>query len=289
MLRRQRTILKLLSVADGGVSATQLQKYIFLLRQETLFADDSTFYEFLPYKFGPYSFAAQREIETLTAYGYIQSANSSHNITDLGEAEALKADVDTTHAVRAIVSNYGTKPLRILLTDVYKRYPWFATKSDLVNLIPAGVKTQVAAPPAVYTIGYENCSVDGFLNKLIQAGIHRIIDVRANPVSRKYGFARSALTSLSTKMGLCYSHFPGLGISSIKRKEATTESDFVKLFSYYERDVLPSRPVEIAHVAELMKATPSVLVCMEKEAADCHRSRLATRIACLTDLGLVHL
>jgi uncharacterized protein YwgA len=289
MLRRQRTILKLLSTTDGGVSATQLQKYIFLLRKETVLCHDSTFYEFLPYRFGPYSFAAQREIETLTAYGYIQSAGSSHSITALGRIEAYRVDADTARAVLTVVSTYGKKPLHNLLKDVYTRYPWFATKSELVDLIPNGIAMPKTAPPAVYTIGYENCSVDGFLNRLIRAGIQRIIDVRSNPVSRKYGFARSTLAGLGAKMGLCYSHFPELGISSDKRKAATTKPDFTELFSFYEQRVLPSRTTEIANVAELMKLTPSVLLCMEKEAADCHRSRLATRIACLTSLGLVHL
>ena len=80
MLRRQRIILKLLSSAASGISATQLQKYVFLLREETFLRNDTTFYEFVPYKFGPYSFAAQREVETLTSYGYIEAATTSANV-----------------------------------------------------------------------------------------------------------------------------------------------------------------------------------------------------------------
>ena len=68
MLRRQRAILKLLSTAGGSLSATQVQKLLFLLRQETFLRSDSAFYDFLPYKYGPYSFAANREIEALVAY-----------------------------------------------------------------------------------------------------------------------------------------------------------------------------------------------------------------------------
>jgi hypothetical protein len=289
MLRRQRTILKLLSAADGALSATQLQKYIFLLREETFLCHDSTFYDFLPYRFGPYSFAAQREIETLTAYGYIESVGSSLCITALGKNEASKSEPDTVRAVLAIVSYYGKKPLQSLLKDVYARYPWFASNSELEDLIPTGAAKPKPAPPAVYTIGYEDRSVDGFLNKLIRTGIRRIIDVRANPVSRKYGFARSALASLAGKLGLGYSHFPELGISSDKRKGVGTRSEFAELFRYYERQILPARVAEMANVAEIMSATPSVLLCMEKEAVDCHRSHLATCIASLTNLNLVHL
>ena len=77
MLRRQRTILEVLSAANAPVSATQFQKLVFLLREETFLKQDSTFYEFLPYRFGAYSFCAQREIEALISYGYIDSEVSS--------------------------------------------------------------------------------------------------------------------------------------------------------------------------------------------------------------------
>jgi len=289
MLRRQRTILRVLSTADSTLSATQVQKYAFLLREETFLGRDATFYEFLPYKFGAYSFAAQREIEALTKYGYIESSASSLAVTRLGKAEANHADSDTARAVRAIVSKYGKTPVRALLKDVYARYPWYATNSELKDLIPADAPRLKTAAPAVYTIGYEDRSVDGFFNRLLRAGINQIVDVRANPVSRKYGFARSALAGLAGKLGLGYCHFPDLGIAPEKRRDVQTPSQFKELFGYYERQILPAKADAVAKVAELMKATASVLVCMEKEAVDCHRSRLASRIGSLTRLNIVHL
>ncbi len=289
MLRRQRTILRVLSAANGMVTATQLQKFTFLLREETILGQDGAFYEFLPYRFGAYSFAAQREIEALTTYGYIESTRSSLNLTDTGEKEASHVDSDTARAVLAIVSKYGRIPLNSLLRDVYRRYPWYASKSDRKDLMPAKMPELKAAPIAVYTMGYEERSVDGFLNKLLRTGIRRIIDVRANAVSRKYGFARSSLSTLAGKLGLGYCHCPELGISSAKRREVETPSEFRELFGYYERQILPIKADEVAKVAALIKSVPSVLVCMEKEAVDCHRSRLAARITALTDLNVVHL
>jgi Protein of unknown function, DUF488 len=289
MLRRQRTILRLLSAAGGKVSATQFQKYIFLLREETFLGHDAAFYEFLPYKYGPYSFAAQREIDALVAYGYIQSSSTSLEITTLGKTESSEVDSDTARAVLAVVSRYCKTPLRTLLKDVYARYPWYASNSDLKDLVPDDVPKPKAAPLAVYTMGYEDRSVDGFLNKLVRAGIRRIVDVRSNPVSRKYGFARSSLASLAEKLGLDYTHCPALGISSEKRRVVQTPAEFQELFGYYEREILPGEADAVAKVAELVRTVPSVLVCMEKEAVDCHRSRLATRIASLTSLKIVHL
>lgn len=289
MLRRQRTILRLLSAAGEQVSATQLQKYIFLLREETSLGRDSTFYEFLPYKYGPYSFAAQREIDTLVAYGYIKSSATSLEITTLGKTESTEVGSDAARAVLAIVSKYAKTPLRTLLKDVYARYPWYASNSDLKNLVPDDAPKPKSAPVAVYTMGYEDRSVDGFLNRLLRTGIRKVVDVRANPVSRKYGFARSSLASLAGKLGLGYTHCPELGISSEKRRDVETPDEFRELFGYYEREILPEEADAVAKVAELMKTVPSVLVCMEKEAVDCHRSRLATRVASLTNLKIVHL
>jgi hypothetical protein len=78
----------------------------------------------LPYKYGPYSFAAQREVEALTAYGYLALSGSSLALTPLGAREATNVDSDTTRAVRTIVSKYGKIGLQPLLKDVYARYPF---------------------------------------------------------------------------------------------------------------------------------------------------------------------
>ena len=289
MLRRQRTILKLFSTADCPIPATKFQKYVFLLRQETFLGRDSTFYDFLPYKYGPYSFAAQREIEALTAYGYLALSGSLLSLTTLGKREAVTVDSDTSRAVLAIVSKYGKIGLQPLLKDVYVRYPWYARNSELQELVPDGVKKPKRAAVAVYTIGYEGRSVDGFLDKLLHVGVRRIIDVRANPVSMKYGFAKSSLSSLAAKLSIGYVHCPQLGIPSSRRKQAHTDTDFRRLFNYYESQILPAQEDDAAKVAELMKVTPSVLLCMEREAANCHRGRLATRIAALNKLDVVHL
>jgi uncharacterized protein YwgA len=289
VLRRQRTILKLFSTANCPIPATKLQKYVFLLSHETFLGRDATFYDFLPYKYGPYSFAAQREVEALTAYGYLAPSGSSLTLTTLGAREAMTVDSDTTRAVLTIVSKYGKKGLQPLLKDVYARYPWYSRNSELQELVPDGAKESKKAPVAVYTIGYEGRSVDGFLDTLLHTGIRRIVDVRANPVSMKYGFAKSSLSSLAAKLGIGYVHCPELGIPSSRRKQAQTDTDFRKLFYYYENQILPAQEDDAAKVAELMKATPSVLLCMEREAVNCHRGRLATRIATLNNLDVVHL
>jgi uncharacterized protein YwgA len=293
MLRRQRTVLKLLSIADASVSVTQLQKLLFLLRTETFLGRDRAFYEFLPYKFGPYSFAAAREVESLVAYGYIESvasaSSTSLRVSELGIREGNAVDQDTSNAITAVFSKYGQVPLRALMKDVYSRYSWYASKSDAKDLVPADAPKAKIAAPAVYTIGYEDRSVDSFFDSLLKTGIRCIIDVRANPVSRKYGFARKSLSETASKLGITYSHHPELGISSDRRKGVESATEFRQLFSYYETRILAARRSEVETVANLMKSAPSVLLCMEKESRDCHRSRLASRLAASTGMSVIDL
>ena len=72
-----------------------------------------------------------------------------------------------------------------------------------------------------------------------------IIDVRANPVSRKYGFARRSLSETAAKLGLTYSHHPELGISSERRKGVETATDFRQLFNYYEARFFEQRQARL--------------------------------------------
>ena len=293
MLRRQRTILKLLGASGGSLSSTQVQKLLFLLRRETFLQNDRTFYDFVPYKFGPYSFAASRELEALVAYGYVKEvagrSSTILTIQTLGEREGEEVEADLARAVGKVANKYAGLSVRELMRDVYTRYPWFACKSDAKELVPKGAPSLARASVAVYTMGYETLSVDGFFGKLLELGIRRIIDVRSNPVSRKFGFAKKSMAAIAEKMGLEYVHVPELGIESERRKDVETAAEFRQLFGYYERHILTAGTVQIQQLSASMKESPSVLVCMEKEAVDCHRSRLATRIAATSGLKVVHL
>lgn len=293
MLRRQRTTLALLHEAKQAVPATQLFKLMFLLAQETFLKRDEAFYEFLPHKCGPYSFALNRELEALVSQCYLQEhhtgSTNTYTVTPLGTKEQRNVDSDTTRAVRLVYGKYGKLGIQPLLRDVYSRYPWFATRSELVHLIPQDVPRRVVAPPAVYTMGYEERSVDGFFDQLLRVGIRVILDVRANPISRKYGFAKKSLGTISGKLGMTYEHWPQLGISSGKRHGVETPSEFKQLFGYYDRVILPKVNADVMRMADHMRQTPSVLVCMERKAHDCHRSRLATILSGASGLSVVDL
>ena len=75
MLRRQKTVLALLAEAHEPMTSTLLVKLVFLLRRETILRDDPVFYDFVPYLYGPFSFALYRELDCLQRDGLVTNTD----------------------------------------------------------------------------------------------------------------------------------------------------------------------------------------------------------------------
>ena len=71
MLKRQKVLLALLDGVRRPLSLTSFVKLCFLLREETEVRKDAAFYGFVPYRFGPFSFALYRELEGLGRQSYV--------------------------------------------------------------------------------------------------------------------------------------------------------------------------------------------------------------------------
>lgn len=284
MIQRQKILLHFLHLAGGKASRLQLVKWLFLLAQESRAATSAAHYQFVPYKFGPFSFTLYQELEALIrdaeltapTENELQAAKPRFAAPPIGEP-ALELEIDRCW------QRYGHLGTTALLDTVYARYPWFTMNSDQKER--RAVKRPVVKP-AVFTAGYEGLQVDGFLNLLLQSGIQRLVDVRNNPVSRRYGFHKSTLAKLCDRLGIEYRHEPEVGIPSAWRTELDTQADYDRLFDRYERDILPAQPDAIGRIAALVKAAPSVLVCQECEPRCCHRTRLAKRVADATGLPI---
>jgi uncharacterized protein (DUF488 family) len=293
MLTRQKTVFSLLAQAGRALSPTVFVKLMFLLRQETALRDDPAFYDFVPYQFGPFSFTLYRELGGLRQAGWVAADDRQIALTASGWAsvqtqiESLPERVQA--AVGQILRRYGGMEPEALMRDVYARYPWYATKSERSDLLPNTLPRPNPAPPAVYTAGYEGKSVDAFLDDLLKKGIQMVIDVRANPVSRKYGFSGARLGEICNKLGLEYRHEPALGIPSAERTGLAGFASYQRLLERYERATLPERSAEVEAVGRLMRQKASVLLCVEKDVRCCHRSRLANAVAKATGMEVVHI
>ena len=283
----------ILEQIDRPVTPTVLVKLAFLIGQETPTGQQSTFYRFIPHKFGPFSFSLYRELRTLKDYGYVTHEEDLIALSAALREQTKQATQSLTVSARAdvgsVVRRYGNVQQNTLLADVYCRYPWYATRSELKALIPPSVPKVAPARLAVYTIGYEGKSVDGFYDQLLRSGIHVLLDVRANPISRQYGFARKSLSEIAQKLGIEYRHIPQLGIPSEKRKQLSDYESYQRLLDCYEAEMLPGRMDFVQQVANLMMQKPSVLLCVEKDVSCCHRSRLAKAVSVASGLSIIHL
>jgi uncharacterized protein (DUF488 family) len=208
---------------------------------------------------------------------------------DLAEKEAEELPAPIVVAVADILGRYGRMNRGALVRSVYTRYPWFAQSSELPERRLASIQRRKKPPLAVYTAGYEGKSVDAFFNDLLQRGINTVIDVRANPISRKYGFSRLRFGEICKKLGFEYRHVPTLGIPSDARAGLSSFDSYQRLLDRYEQAMLPERSTDVEELGRLMRRQPAVLVCVEKDVRCCHRSRLAEAVAQASDLEVVHL
>jgi uncharacterized protein (DUF488 family) len=287
MIERQRVLLSFIDRAGRVPPKTHLMKWLFLMREEQSEAlGRSAFYEFVPYNFGPFSFQAYRDIAALEHAGLLKDgelavpSDARSNVRD----ELRKLPRRAMNGVEEILRAYGKVPREKLLDDVYDRYPWYATRSELRK-----PKRRKPATAAVYTVGYEGRTIDGLLDHLLRSGIERLIDIRKNAMSRKYGFAGKTIARLCDDVDIEYIHVPTLGIPSSMRRDLSSQEAYDRLFDKYEAKILPGATESIVSVAELCSEKASALMCFEASSCQCHRGRLAPRVAAESGLEVKHL
>ena len=241
---------------------TNLQKLVFL----HVMNENDEQYDFVPYKYGPYSFQLALDVDVLCRDGYLRYEGG--RIYTNGQRQ-IRFSFSPTH-------ERGDA----LIRKVYETYPYYAINSEIINRLFSDSevskfvderKKYENKQEILFTIGYEGKSVETFANQLIKNGVHLLCDVRRNPLSRKFGFTKSKLEHIIKNVGIQYYHIPELGIESEKRVSLNTIADYEALFEDYSR-TLPQRQRYIRIVYDLIKQHKRIaLMCFEKEAYMCHR------------------
>ena len=162
--KRQRFLLELAQRINEPVFATDFQKIMFLCMKQTG-RDD---YEFVPYKYGPYSFQLAEDVETLRRSGFL--SGTSHKIV---VANPIPEN-DATASV-SIPAERGDA----LMRKTYRAFPYYTVNSEILQRLfgshPVeldhlrGERKRLKQEDRVlFTIGYEGRSLEAFLNDLIK-------------------------------------------------------------------------------------------------------------------------
>ena len=281
MFYRRKIILALLQLFDGQLDKIRLQKLLFLFTNKQIKAE----YEFIPYKFGCYSYSANADMTTMVTRGLLNEDEKSFEKKDKTDyLKQLKpADFKLLMEVKV---NYGKMSATALMKHTYLNFPFYATRSEVAEnilskeefekVINAKSKTNETV---LFTIGYEGISLEEYLVRLLKNDVKILVDVRNNPLSMKYGFSKSQLKKYCESLGVKYIHFPQVGILSNQRQELNSQSDYDNLFAIYRKNNLSKTIDTQSEILNLLKQYKRIaLTCFEANICQCHRKHLAEAI-----------
>jgi uncharacterized protein (DUF488 family) len=281
---RRKIILALLQLFDGQLDKICLQKLLFLFANKQAKAE----YDFIPYKFGCYSYSANADMTAMVTRGFLTEDEKTFAKQDPTDyLKQLKpADLKLLQEVK---THYGKMSANALMKHTYINFPFYAIKSEVAENILSQdelEKVTKAKPKSnktvLFTIGYEGISLEEYLVRLLKNDVKVLVDVRNNPLSMKYGFSKSQLKKYCESVGIDYVHIPEVGIQGNQRQELNTQSDYDKLFAVYRKNNLTQTTTHQTEILKLLKQHKRIaLTCFEANICQCHRKHLAEAIETL--------
>lgn len=123
----------------------------------------------------------------------------------------------------------------------------------------------------VGSVGYERYRlVEDFARLLAQAEVERLIDVRELPISRRRGFAKTALAEALAEQGVEYLHLRGMG-NPKEFRDLYKSGQVAEGRAGYEQLLTEDRADDLRELAETIHEKRSALMCVEHDEAVCHR------------------
>ena len=121
------------------------------------------------------------------------------------------------------------------------------------------------------SIGYERYrSVEDFARLLAGAGVERLVDVRELPISRRRGFAKSALAAALAEESVEYLHLRSMG-NPKEFRDLYKSGKVAEGRAGYEQLLAHKRTEELRELAATIQEKRSALMCVEAEEDVCHR------------------
>lgn len=130
----------------------------------------------------------------------------------------------------------------------------------------------------IFTLGYQQRSINEFIEILREQEISVLVDVRETAWSHKPGFSKSAFSRALADVGIEYVHARFAGNPKSLRRTAPTHHACLERYAAYidESDDIIDAFEQL--IREMVAAGKRVcLACFERHADDCHRSVIADR------------
>jgi hypothetical protein len=157
------------------------------------------------------------------------------------------------------------------LDEVFERVEQ-VTLTEPTSVTPQATNSHSATEGLwVGSVGYErHRQAAAFASLLRRAQVERLIDVRELPISRRRGYAKTALSQALAAEGIEYVHMRALGnpkpFRDLYKSGRVREGR-----AAYESHLLNERVDALRELVPLLEERRSVLMCVEHDAAICHR------------------
>lgn len=142
----------------------------------------------------------------------------------------------------------------------------------------------------LYTVGYGGMTAPDFVERLVTNGVQTLVDIRELPISRKAGFAKTALRAHLEAREVSYTHLKWLGSPTSLRHEVRKSKDYAKFFRglhrFYQQDECQAQLQELIKIARKSRAC---IMCYCPEAPHCHRSQVVKALDDIASFSIVHI
>lgn len=133
-------------------------------------------------------------------------------------------------------------------------------------------------------IGYEGRSQEELIHELHLNQVQLVVDVRLNPISRKKGLSKTALTQALADSGIDYVHLRELGNPKDNREGFWLPGTAAEAESHERFRALLQSEESVEAIAELVRIGEErkvALLCFERDESRCHRMLVLEHIRSL--------
>lgn len=138
MFYRRKIILALLQLFDGQLDKIRLQKLLFLFTNIQAKAE----YDFVPYKYGCYSYSANADMTAMVKRGFLTEDEKHFTLKDhvdydeAGKTDYLKQlKTEDRNQLQTIKTDYGNMSATALMKHTYIHFPFYATRCETAERI----------------------------------------------------------------------------------------------------------------------------------------------------------